>query len=202
MPKKLAIVTYHYVREILKSRYPHIKGLEYQLFREQVRFLATNFNIVTMEEVIDSSEEGKELLDNAMLLTFDDGYLDHYSYVYPVLKELEIKGSFFIPGEIFTERKLLEVNKIHYILASAEAKQLYADVLQKLNDVRQWGDNFSTNDELIEQYAIPNRFDSGEVIFIKRILQFVLQEEIRSLVISELFHEYVGMSEETLAHEL
>ena len=31
---KLYIVMYHYVRELQKSRYPEIKGLEYALFKQ------------------------------------------------------------------------------------------------------------------------------------------------------------------------
>ncbi len=49
---KLKIVMYHYVRDLLHSRYPKIKGLDVNLFRQQIQFLKSNFSIVTMEEVI------------------------------------------------------------------------------------------------------------------------------------------------------
>ena len=49
---QLHIVMYHYTRDLKHSRYPEIKGLEVALFREQIEFLKTNFQIVTMEEVI------------------------------------------------------------------------------------------------------------------------------------------------------
>lgn len=35
---KLHIVMYHYVRELQVSRYPEIKGLEYSLFEQQLKF--------------------------------------------------------------------------------------------------------------------------------------------------------------------
>lgn len=59
------------------------------------------FNPVTMEEVIAYYNESYELPDNAVLLTFDDGYIDHYTNVFPILNENGIQGSFFIPGKTF-----------------------------------------------------------------------------------------------------
>ena len=45
---------YHYVRDLKHSRYPEIKGLDFELFKNQIRYLKGNFNIVTMEDVIES----------------------------------------------------------------------------------------------------------------------------------------------------
>lgn len=50
---KLYIVMYHYVRDLSNSRYPSIKGLDYHLFEQQIQYFAKNFNVVTMEEVLD-----------------------------------------------------------------------------------------------------------------------------------------------------
>lgn len=96
---KLYIVMYHYVRELQKSRYPEIKGLEYALFKQQLAFFNDNFNVVTMEDVIASVETKTGLPDKALLLTFDDGYIDHFTYVFPMLKEYGMQGSFLCRGK-------------------------------------------------------------------------------------------------------
>lgn len=111
---------YHYTRDIVHSRYPQIKGLDTNLFRQQIEYMKNNFNIVTMEQVIDAVEGKSELSEKALLLTFDDGYIDNYTFAFPILEEFGIQGSFFIPGKTFTTHQLLDVNKIHYILASAD----------------------------------------------------------------------------------
>lgn len=116
---KLYISMYHYTRDIVHSRYPQIKGLDTNLFRQQIEYMKNNFNIVTMEQVIDAVEGKSELSEKALLLTFDDGYIDNYTFAFPILEEFGIQGSFFIPGKTFTTHQLLDVNKIHYILASA-----------------------------------------------------------------------------------
>ena len=41
------IVMYHYVRPIKKSKYPNIKGLEFENFKKQINFFSKKFNIIS-----------------------------------------------------------------------------------------------------------------------------------------------------------
>ena len=194
---------YHYVRDLQNSRYPDIKGLDVSLFKKQISFFKEHFNPVTIEEAIAAYDEGYKLPENALLLTFDDGYIDHFTTVFPILHENKIQGSFFIPGKTFTENVLLDVNKIHFILACAPINELYSDVLKYVDYVienKEYTDK--TKKELIEEYAVANRFDPKEVIFIKRLLQAVLPEDIRNRISSALFQKYVGIEENKFAREL
>lgn len=200
---KIRIIMYHYVRDLANSRYPKIKGLDYELFRQQLKFLQENFNVITMEEVIGAwnSDDGK-LPENAALLTFDDGYIDNFTMAFPLLKEYHMQGSFFIPGKTFAENKLLDVNKIHFILASADIDCLVKDVFKLLDEQRTERGNLPSNDELFEKYAVASRFDNKETIFVKRILQTAIPEEMRNIISSRLFEKYVGVSETAFAKEL
>lgn len=202
MSSKLFISMYHYVRDLRNSRYPAIKGLDYHLFKQQMEFFKQNFSVVTMEEVIAAQKESYDLPKNALLLTFDDGYIDHYTYVLPVLKEYKMQGSFFVQGKTFIENTLLDVNKIHFILASTDIQIVLQDLLKRLDYYRGQEFDFPSNDELFSEYAVANRFDCKEVIFIKRILQVVLPENLRSKIASEMFKEHVGIREEVFAREL
>lgn len=193
---------YHYVRDLENSRYPRIKGLDYSLFRQQVQYLKKNFSIITMEELIASYEEAYELPENAILLTFDDGYKDHYLNVYPILKEYGIQGSFFIPGKTFYESVLLDVNKIHFILASMPTRELVTRLMAQLDFYRGQEYTYETNEVLYKRYAVANRFDSADIIFVKRILQTALPEELRKVIASNLFEQAVGLEEAKFAKEL
>lgn len=200
---KLYISMYHYTRDLKNSRYPSIKGLDVSLFRQQIDFFSNNFNVVTMEEVLDALEDKYELPEKAMLLTFDDGYIDNYTYAFPILNEYKMQGSFFIPGITFNEHKLMDVNKIHYILASADLESLLSDVLERMNYYREESETpYKSNDELFNEYAVASSLDIKEVIFIKRMLQTVLPERIRGLICDDLFEKYVGVTQYQLAHEL
>ncbi|MCH5199511.1 MAG: polysaccharide deacetylase family protein [Oscillospiraceae bacterium] len=199
---RLYICMYHYTRDLKHSRYPQIKGLDTALFRRQLEFMKSNFNAVTMEQVTDAAEGRSELPENALLLTFDDGYADNYAFALPLLEEFHVQGSFFIPGKTFAEHKLLDVNKIHYILASADIYELTEDVKKQMDRYRGAEYDYPATEELFSEYAVANRFDAKETVFVKRMLQTALPERLRNTISSELFEKYVGVAEEQLAYEL
>lgn len=201
---KLYIAMYHYTRDLKHSRYPEIKGLDKELFKNQIEFMKNSFNVVTMEQVLENIQgEGMHgLPENALLLTFDDGYADNYTVAYPILEEYGLQGSFFIPGKTFATHQLLDVNKIHYILASADIYKLVDDLKKQMDYYRGSEYQYASTDELFHEYAVENRFDIKETIFVKRMLQTVLPEKLRNTISSNLFEKYVGVTEEQLAYEL
>ena len=200
--REIYISTYHYVRDLKHSRYPKIKGLDIELFRQQVDFLCENFNVITMEQVIESVKTGASLPERAALITFDDGYTDNFAYALPILEEHKIQGSFFIPAKAYSEHKLLDVNKIHYILASADTSEIIPELKKKLDHYRGDEFNYPEWEELYNEFAIADRFDTADTIFVKRLLQNGLPERLRNIICSELLEEFVGVSEEKLAYEL
>lgn len=201
MGNRLTISMYHYVRPIARSRYPEIKGLEYEYFVRQIEFMRKEYRFVSCEDVRAALSGRKELPENAMLLTFDDGYLDHYTYVFPLLARYDIPGFFSMPGKILAERKLLDVNKVHFVLASADAGDLVSYIREHLEPYRK-DFEFPSFDELYAKYAVANRFDPADVIFVKRVLQTALPEAMRNMLTEELFRKYIPVPEDSFVNEL
>lgn len=199
--RKLYIAMYHYTRDLKNSRFPKLKGLDVALFRKQIQHFSRNFSVVTMEKVIESMLGIHELPPKALLLTFDDGYIDNYVYALPVLEEYGFQGSFFVPGKIIETKKLLDVNKIHCILASADISILLKDVMERVNYYDKKLAGFNIRD-IYNQNVANSRYDSREVVLVKQMLQTTLPVQVRSLIINELFEKYVDMPEEKIAQEL
>ena len=65
---------YHYVRNLKNSRYPDIKGLDINLFKEQIDYMRKHYHIITTEEVIHSIDNQVKIPEKSVLLTFDDAY--------------------------------------------------------------------------------------------------------------------------------
>ena len=205
---KLYISMYHYTRYIKNSRYPAIKGLELEDFKRQLDFFKERFNVVTMEEVIEAVQEGKRLPEKALLLTFDDGYIDNYTVALPLLVERGLQGSFFVPAKPLVKGGLLEVNKIHFILARGNEKDIVRDILdyslkikEKLRKKLNIADS-DVSEKLYNRYAVSNGRDTIDTSFIKKMLQEVLPVGSRTEIIDILFDKYVEVSEEVLANEL
>ena len=205
---KLYISMYHYTRHIKNSRYPAIKGLELEDFKRQLDFFKGNFNVITMEEVIEAALKGSKLPEKALLLTFDDGYTDNYTVALPLLLERGLQGSFFVPAKPLVDGGLLEVNKIHFILAKGNENDIVKDILdysliikEKLREKLNIADRDILK-ELYKRYAVSNGRDTLDTSFIKKMLQEVLPAENRTEIIDTLFNKYVEVSEEVLANEL
>jgi peptidoglycan/xylan/chitin deacetylase (PgdA/CDA1 family) len=195
----LTTVMYHYVREIKNSLYPGIKGLEYEKFKAQLDYLQSNYHIVNAEEVIESCLNGLKIRENSCLLTFDDGYKDHINFVLPELKSRRIQGTFFPPAKAVLDRELLGVNAIHFILQSSSdcgklLKELFELCMQR-------GVSSSVLKDWRVRYCFNSKYDTGEVVLFKLMLQHLLDESIRKEVISELFTRYVGQSQDEFADD-
>jgi len=188
---------YHYVRPIKGTLFNRIKGLELESFKKQLDYFSNKYEFITAEDVINSVIHHSNLPENSMWLTFDDGYRDHYVYVLPELLKRNIQGSFFPPVKPVVDRELLNVNSIQHILASVDnIDQLLLDLSYYCNKL---GIKDSDLRNLWDSCAVASRFDSKEVIYIKRLLQYALPESIRREVVSILFKRYVGMQEAELA---
>lgn len=193
-------VMYHYVRDIEDSRYPLIKGLSTVDFIKQIEYLHKMYRIISMEEVIYSIDNNRTLPNNSVVLTFDDGYIDHYLNVFPVLDRLGIQGSFFIPVRPVMERIVLNDNKIQFILSSSDdSMSVINDIKNLLKKNSYFIDDF---DNYYKKIAIPSSYDSGDIIFIKRMLQTELPEDIRNKIVDKLFDKYVGVKESVFSKEL
>lgn len=197
----VTVVMYHYVREIKNSRYPNIKGLEAENFKRQLEYLDSCYSFITMAELIAFLEGDFKLPENSLLLTFDDGYSDHFNFVYPVLKNMGIQGSFFIPVGPILESKVLDVNKIHFLLASTDTRTLMDSIKDILLGLRN-EPGILGFEEYYDELAKPNRFDPADVIFIKRLLQHKLPDPYRSEVTNHLFKQNFHTTETILAEEL
>jgi len=203
MNQKLTVIMYHFVRELHKTRYPNIKGLLLSEFKQQISYLKKHYTFINISDCIYSLQNNQALPSNAVLLTFDDGYIDHFENVFPVLKKNNIQGCFFPPAKAIIEEEVLDVNKIHFILASMSKNidKLMNEIYSELDEFRS-DYNLKSNEYYFSKLGIKNRFDSGEIIFIKRLLQVELEEELRSIIVDKLFKKYISKDERSFSKEL
>jgi len=121
------------------SRYPEIKGLDIALFKEQLVYIKKHYNVISAYDLMDAikSNSTSDLPPQSLLLTFDDGYIDHFTDVFPVLDREKLSGCFFPPAKCILESQVLDVNKIHFILACVPDKSVLVNyIYQSLDENR------------------------------------------------------------------
>ena len=202
MKGNLTIVMYHYVRDLQRSRYPEIKGLTTREFEGQIHYLKTHYNVVTGTDVMDAIVEGIPLPERALLLTFDDGFIDHFTQVFPILDREDLSACFFPPGKCIFEDQVLDVHKIHFILASTHDKQSLVDHILGQIDENRLRYDLPTSASYWARLGTPSRWDVAEVAFCKRALQRDLPGELRQAIVQDMFRRFVTTDEASFSREL
>lgn len=196
------IIMYHYVRPIKESKFPEIKGLETDKFLKQLAYFEKNFKFGGINYLLDSINSKQNSKLEKIVLTFDDGLKDHFKHVFPILKEKNIQGLFFPPAKPIIENKVLDVHKIQFILAVVKDKSLLVkEIMEKINEYRKEADIDDTQ-SLWKKLATSSRFDSAETMFVKRILQRELPNDIKTNITKELFQKYVCNNENDFSKQL
>ena len=202
MSRRLTIVMYHYVRPLAGSRFPAIRGLDVALFDQQLDYLDRHYSVVAMDAVLDALDGKAELPPCPVLLTFDDGYSDHYDHVFPRLARRGWSGAFFPPASAVLDRHMLDVNKIHFTLASgADPDDLVAIVDHACRDrAAEFG--LAEPSAYRAKHWAPNTFDPAPVNYVKRMLQVELPAPLRAALADHLFARFVTADQAAFADEL
>lgn len=202
MRPKVTIVMYHYVRPIEGSRQPRIRGLELHDFVGQLDYIERHYHVISAAQLLRAVRTGEPLPDNAMLLTFDDGYADHYHYVTPELQRRGMSGVFFPTSGTVEERRMLDVNKVHFLLSSVGDVGVLVRSLENAVEASRSEFDLPSLADFRARLCAASRFDPPEVIYFKRMLQFALPEKLRNRISSQLFREFVSGDEASFADEL
>src|SRR3989344_4724847 len=95
---KILILAYHGVsaKKITSLENFDGKHVHKDLFEKQVRYLKKYYNILSLDDYINSVKYGKKLPANSVILTFDDGYRNNFTVLAPVAKKHKIPITIFL----------------------------------------------------------------------------------------------------------
>jgi len=108
---------YHYIRPDNDDPFPRLMGTKITEFKNQIKMLKEKFEMISLDDVLEFINT--KIFENnkhKMLLTFDDGLSEHYNAA-KILKQFDIKATFFIPTCILKERLPANPMIIHYVIA-------------------------------------------------------------------------------------
>ncbi len=89
---KVVVVTYHDISPNVYSRFV----ITPQTFSSHLdAFVKMHFHIITAQQFTDFLSHRGSVPANAVLLTFDDGYQNMYTYAFPILRAHHMQGMFF-----------------------------------------------------------------------------------------------------------
>src|SRR5436190_10597511 len=93
----ILVLTYHKVCGAEAGREQDFYTVSRDLFVAQIKaVLQAGYREMRSEDFLECRNDNGTPATQ-FLLTFDDGTADHYEIVFPVLKELGLRGIFFVP---------------------------------------------------------------------------------------------------------
>jgi len=186
----VTIIMYHYVRN--PDSRVHINSLGIDDFVTQVDRLCETFELIDFLTLSELQDSNRSIDTEYCVLTFDDGFIDHYKNVLPILVEKKLPAVFYPNTYPIISGHALIVHKIQYLIAlGIPIKQLKAQAskcFENLTETKFPGWTNYRDD--------PSRFDSSEEINFKRKLQRDLPRAISRTIIDTLFANLAGLNEE------
>jgi peptidoglycan/xylan/chitin deacetylase (PgdA/CDA1 family) len=88
-----------------------------ETFGIHLRFLTSCFTMLSFDELLDKWQRGS-WDDGARycVLTFDDGWVDNYRYAYPMLRQLDVPATIFLPTSLIGSDEWLWSDRLAHVL--------------------------------------------------------------------------------------
>ena len=101
------------------------------MFEAHLAFLKEWCSVLRIDDLA-SFCAGRPLPPNPVLITFDDGYLDNYETVYPLLTKYGLSAVFFVATSYIEERKLFWWDRVNYVMKQSKKDFIELEVPKPL----------------------------------------------------------------------
>jgi peptidoglycan/xylan/chitin deacetylase (PgdA/CDA1 family) len=198
-PPQLHVATYHYVRDLPRTRFPQIKGMLLDDFRSQAKALPNLYEMATLESAMEFLAGKYTPRRDLCLMTFDDGLREHYADITPILAEEQIQGLFFLISGCLEDGVVAPVHMNHFLMAHL-GFEAYRSAFEKAVEELGYAQELKAQaDPAVFQRTYP--LDTREVARFKYLFNFVLPPQARDLAVKALFGKYLG-DEKAFGQEL
>lgn len=192
-PRDVISVFYHVVSDQPVIHTDHLYAHRpLDLFEKDLQYLTRNYAPITYDQLRRNREEGRRLPNNAVHLSFDDGFAECYHLVRPLLLKYNIPCTFFLTTDFIDNRRMYYRNQVSLCLetfkraAPAEQGAMLARLNKEFGTAIKDGSGF-------EAWA-KSLLDEGEVervcqavgvdipAYLAQQRPYLTQEQIRELV--------------------
>jgi peptidoglycan/xylan/chitin deacetylase (PgdA/CDA1 family) len=124
----ITVLRYHSIQEDQKQNDALINTSivhSLSLFAKQMEIVASRYTPVSMDEILSLLEHGKSFPENAVAVTFDDGFTDNFSVAGPVLRRFSIPATFYITVNSIVSRDLPWFCRIRHAFETTRKKSFF-----------------------------------------------------------------------------
>ncbi len=133
---ELLVLAYHRVLPVVsETEYPfdvELVSADPEQFDWQMSWIAKHFTPVSVSEIVDCLDKGKSLPAGAVAVTFDDGFMDNYTYAFPVLRSRSIPACVFLSTEYVGTYRPYWFEAVAQVLMNAPVRSVRLPVVDEL----------------------------------------------------------------------
>ncbi|MGH9839810.1 MAG: polysaccharide deacetylase family protein [Blastocatellia bacterium] len=124
---KVTILCYHrIVADIAHAERETEVGMvtSVETFRRQMELVREHCEVLTLDEAAAVLRGERSITRTAAVITFDDGYRDFYDLAWPVLRELGLPATVFVPTAYIGSGQMLDHDRFYLYVMKARSRGL------------------------------------------------------------------------------
>jgi len=120
------VLLYHGVTD---QRWPGVldcekKHIRAERFEQQLAFLKEHFQVIPLARYAAALRGGAALPEGCAVITFDDGYADNYTTVFPLLRRYGLPATMFLAADFVTKGTPLWVDRLAWAFDRTQRTEL------------------------------------------------------------------------------
>jgi peptidoglycan/xylan/chitin deacetylase (PgdA/CDA1 family) len=189
------VLMFHYVRPLNGNNLVYLNFFSQELFCDFLDKELDRLKLISPEGFLGALKNNSAIPDNALLLSFDDGLKDHYTWVFPELVKRGLGAFFFINTDPILNKKMLLVHKIHLLSGLLGYPELRDRFVKAIKDDLLFDHSVFADPLALKAYP----YDKPETAYFKYALNYLLPKEALHLILDILLAE--NFNTDTLFNE-
>jgi peptidoglycan/xylan/chitin deacetylase (PgdA/CDA1 family) len=169
------IIPYHHL--VSDEKVPHIQSLyafkNSRQFEEDLDFLLTNFEPLTLTELISRVKEKKHVKKKGFLITFDDGLRQMYEVAVPILLKKGVPAAMFINPAFIDNQEIFYDLKKGLMLDKISRSGIQLPSLRQFEEI--FGGKINSSAHLEEKIRSINYLNRGITDSLGKLLEIDFQ---------------------------
>lgn len=91
------ILLYHRIASLKND--PDKLAVSPKNFEAQIKYLRLRYSVISLKDLVDDVKQRK-IRKRSLVITFDDGYLDNFTYAKKILEKFDIPATFFVTTDV------------------------------------------------------------------------------------------------------
>jgi peptidoglycan/xylan/chitin deacetylase (PgdA/CDA1 family) len=118
--RSVQILAYHRIND---EHDPFFPATPTEVFARQMEYLDSNFSVCPLADLVERMRK-RDIPENAVAITFDDGYRDNYLNAFPILRQLSLPATIFLATGAIGSAKVLWHDRVFSAFRETRARFL------------------------------------------------------------------------------